>query len=163
MKPILRTILALGFLVTASISAWAGVSVTFAKPETYNDMPWSVSDKEQILKTFTEHFSKLGGQLPSDQDLKIVVTNIGLAGRVEPAAFRGTQEIRILRGRADWPSMQLHYSLESKGQVLQSGDDKLADMTYLDHHNRYPSNESLRYEKQMIDSWFQKKFITASR
>ena len=55
MKPILRTILALGFLVTASISAWAGVSVTFAKPETYNDMPWSVSDKEQILKTLTEH------------------------------------------------------------------------------------------------------------
>lgn len=162
MKSILRAMLALGFLVIATVSAWAGVSVSFAKPEAYNDMPRSASDKEQILKTLTEHFTKLGAQLPSDQELKIVVTNFGLAGRVEPAAFRGTQELRILRGRADWPSMQLQYSLESKGQVLQSGDDRLADMTYLDHHNRYPSNESLRYEKQMIDSWFQKKFITVS-
>ena len=163
MKPILKGILALGFLVTASISAWAGVSVTFAKPETYNDMPWSASDKERTLKTLTEHFTKLGAQLPSDQHLKIIVTHIGLAGRIEPAAFRSTQEIRIMRGRADWPSMQLQYSLESKGQVLQSGEDKLADMTYLDHHNSYPTNETFRYEKQMIDSWFQKKFITVSR
>jgi hypothetical protein len=31
-------------------------------------------------------------------------------------------------------------------------------MTYLDKLNRYSSGETLRYEKQMLDEWFQARF-----
>lgn len=159
MKSVFGTFMVAGVLLVTGNNAWAAVTVTFAKSDAYSDMPRSDRDKEQILKLLVVHFTKLAAKLPSDQELKIEISDIDLAGRIEPAALRGTQDLRILRGQADWPSMQLHYSLESNGQTLQSGDDKLADMTYLDHYNRYPSGELLRYEKQMIDSWFQKKFI----
>lgn len=162
MKSIFVTLLATGLFLAVGANAWAAVTVTFVKSEAYSDMPRSDRDKEEILKSLLVHFNKLAAKLPADQELKIDITDIDLAGRIEPAALRGTQDLRILRGRADWPSMQLHYSLESKGRTLQSGDDKLADMTYLDHYNHYPSGEILRYEKQMIDSWFQNKFMASA-
>ncbi len=137
-------------------SAVAGVTVNYIKPDSFNDMPWSANDRAEVLKNITEHFTKLGAKLPADQDLKIDVTDIDLAGRIEPNAHFSRSDLRVLRGGADWPSMRLHYVLESKGAVLQSGDEKLSDMTYLDHYNHYTSNEPLRYEKKMIESWFLK-------
>ena len=101
----------------------------------------------------------IAAKLPADQDLKIDVTDIDLAGRIEPYAFQGKNDLRVLRGRADWPSMRLHYVLESKGTVLRSGDENLSDMSYLDHYNHYSSNEPLRYEKKMIESWFLKTIV----
>jgi hypothetical protein len=62
----------------------------------------------------------------------------------------------VLRGAADWPRIQLRFSLEQNGQVLKSGEAQLSDMNYLNHINRYFDGESLRYEKQMIDDWFEK-------
>ena len=138
-------------------SAIAGVTVNYIKPDAFNDMPWSANDQAEVLKNIAEHFTKLGAKLPADQDLKIDVTDIDLAGRIEPNAYYGRNDyLRVLRGGADWPSMRLHYVLESKGAVLRSGDEKLSDMTYLDHYNHYTSNEPLRYEKKMIESWFLK-------
>ena len=140
-------------------SALAAVTVNYVKPDSFNDMPWSANDRAEVLKNITAHFTKLGAKLPADQDLKIDVTDIDLAGRIEPNAHYSRNDLRILRGGADWPSMRLHYVLESKGTVLRSGDEKLSDMTYLDHYNHYTSNEPLRYEKKMIESWFLKTIV----
>jgi hypothetical protein len=60
---------------------------------------------------------------------------------------------------ADWPMIQLRYSLVQNGAVIASGEERLRDMSYLDRrlYNRYSSGDPLRYEKQMIDEWFGKK------
>ena len=138
----------------AAAQAGAAVTVTFTKPEAYVDMPFPSWEKEQVMKHFREHFDKLGKQLPAGQDLKIEVLDIDLAGQIEPRS-RGTHDIRILRGGADWPTMQLRYSLESQGKVLKSGDARINDMNYLQNHiSKYSSNEPLKYEKRMLDEWF---------
>ena len=133
----------------------AAVTVTFTQAKDYVDMPFAPWDKERVMKDLTKHFDKLGAQLPQGQDLKIEVLDIDLAGRIEPRLSFG-HEIRILRGGADWPMIQLRYSVESEGKVLRSGEARVADMTYLNHFNRYPASEPLRYEKSMLDDWFRK-------
>lgn len=140
-------------------AAEAGITVNFVKPENYADMPFSPQAREQVLKDLQAHFTKLGSQLAPEQDLKIDILDLDLAGRT---AFsqRGPEDYRVLRGGADWPSMRLRYTLESKGAVLQSGEERLADMDYLHHGNSYTSNTPLRYEKRMIDDWFKSKFLT---
>jgi hypothetical protein len=70
---------------------------------------------------------------------------------------RAGRDIRVMRGGADWPRMQLRYSLESNGQVLKSGEAQLSSMDYMDRVSRYFDSDTLRYEKQMIDTWFAKE------
>ena len=60
----------------------------------------------------------------------------------------------------DGPQMHLRYTLESQGKVLQSGDERLTNLSYMDRVSSYSSsNDPLRYEKQMIDDWFKKIVI----
>ncbi len=153
--------LALAALVLCSAgAASAAVTVTFAHPEKFRDMPFSPGDREDVLKALAEHFTELGKKLPPGQDLRIEVLDVDLAGELRPH-FSGRDDIRILRGAADWPRIKLRYTLESNGQVISSGEEQLADMMYLNRLPRYADGESLRYEKRMIDDWFKQKFATA--
>ncbi len=140
-------------------AAGAAVTVTFVKPESYADMPWSAQDRERVLKDIEKHFASLGAQLAPGQDLKLEILDLQLAGRMA-IDRRGPENYRVLRGGADWPSMRLRYSLESNGAVLKSGEDRLSDMDYLHHGNSLTANTPLRYEKRMIDDWFKSKFAT---
>ena len=140
-------------LVLGAGSANASVTVDFTQPDRYVDMPFAPWDKDRVMKELQAHFNKLGGQLPTGQDLKVEVVDIDLAGRIEPN-LRFGHDIRVMKGRADWPAIELRYSIESQGKVLRSGDVRVDDKSYLDHINRYSANESLRYEKRMLDEWF---------
>jgi hypothetical protein len=144
-------------LLACAGAASAGVTVKYDQPDKFQDMPRWEKDRDQVLKDLSAHFAKLGQKLPAGQDLIITVKDIDLAGREEPTRRR-IDDIRILRGGADWPSMQLHYDLEQNGQVIKSGDDRLSNMNYLDRLNRYGNTDYLRFEKQMLDEWFSDRF-----
>lgn len=149
-----------GLVLLAAGGASAAVTVAFSHPENFNDMPYSATDRAQILKDLSEHFGRLSARLPRGQDLRVEVLDLDLAGRIHPN-FRGQQDVRILRGGADWPHMLVRYTLESNGKVIASGEDNISDMMYLDHINRYSEGDRLRYEKRMIDDWFTKKFAAS--
>jgi hypothetical protein len=154
MKPLMQKMALAGLFALAG-SASAAVTVTYVEPDKFTDVPFASWEREDTLKQLTEHFTWLGNSLPPGQDLRIEVLDVDLAGRAIPNARTG-RDIRVLRGRADWPRMTLRFSLEQNGQVLKSGEAQLSDMTYLDHTTRYFDTEPLRYEKQMIDDWFEK-------
>ena len=143
--------------LAAGSSAWAGVQVTFDKPDDYSDVPFSSRDREQVLAGLGNHFTWLGKSLPPGQDLRIEITDVDLAGREDPAR-RGAFDVRVMTGRADWPRLRLRYTLEQHGKVIASGNAYLSDMSYLQHINRYSRNDALRYEKRMIDDWFKNTF-----
>ena len=154
---------ALPFLFAAGVAALtagaaqAGATVTYIDADKFIDVPFSPVDRERVLKQLTEHFERLGKQLPAGQDVKIEVTEIDLAGRIEHTRRAGN-EIRLLTGGADWPRMHLRYTLTQDGKVVNSGEADLASLNYLHDMNMYSSGESLRHEKQMIDEWFGKTF-----
>jgi hypothetical protein len=154
MKTLLKT-LAVGTLLLASAAASAAVTVNFVKPENYPDMPFSPVDRDRTLKDIGDYITSLGTNLPQGTDVRIDVLDLDLAGRLEPSR-RGDRDIRIMRGGADWPRMKLHYSIESGGKVVNSGDADLQDMDYQFSANRLSDSDPLRYEKKMIDDWFYK-------
>lgn len=153
MKRFFRTLLLAVAIGCGLGNAIATVTVTFTQPEGYTDMPFASWDRERVMKELQNHFDKLGAKLPQGQDLKVEVLDIDLAGRIEPQSRFGN-DIRVLKGRADWPTISLRYSVESQGKVLGSGEARIDDKSYLDHFNRYSANEPLRYEKRMLDEWF---------
>jgi len=155
MRKNLLAVLLLAFAGAAS----AGVTVKYEDPDNFQDMPRWEKDRDQILKDLSAHFAKLGQKLPPGQDLNIVVKDIDLAGREWPSRRR-IEDIRILRGGADWPTMHLTYTLEQNGQVIKSGDEHVSNMMYLNRLNRYTDGDGLRYEKQMLDEWFSSTFET---
>ncbi len=158
MNTMSKSLLAAALSLLACAAAWADVTVSYVKPEEFSDVPWSPRDREQLLKDLTAHFNKMGQKLPAGQVLKIEVLDVDLAGRTYPRHF-SPDDIRILRGGADWPHMHLHFTLEQDGKVLRSGDAQLSNMMYQERINRYSSSDSLRYEKQMMDDWFEQEFL----
>ena len=157
MNTLFKQIALTSLFVLSAGGASAAVSVVFSHPEKYSDLPFSPTDREQVLKDLGEYFATLGKSLPPGQDLRVEVTDLDMAGRIHPNV-RG-HDLRVLRGGADWPHMALRYRLEANGQVISSGEEHLSDMNYLDRINRYSDGDTLRYEKRMIDDWFKKKFV----
>ncbi len=144
-----------------SAAAVAATTVTFVAPDKYADMPYGAHEKDRVKAALKEHFEKLGAKLPDAEDFKVEILDIDLAGERDYRANR-PQDFRILRGGADWPKMELRYSVEAQGKVLTSGTAQLSDMNYLQSFNQYSSNEFLRYEKRMIDEWFKKSVMGAA-
>jgi hypothetical protein len=59
----------------------------------------------------------------------------------------------ILRRRS-WPIISLRFAVEANGQLIKRGDERIAEMSYLQQINPNTASESLRYEKLMLDRWF---------
>lgn len=157
MRLLNKTVLAAVAALLATSAAFAQVSVSYVKPEDFTDVPRLGIDRERTLQQFTDYFKSLEKKLPAGQSLKIEVLDIDLAGRLYPR--RAADEIRVMKGGADWPHMHLKYTLEQDGQVLRSGDEQLSDMNYQSRLGAQFDNDPLRYEKQMLDDWFNKTIV----
>lgn len=134
--------------------------VTFKEPEKFVDAGTEglgSRTSPRVLESLKKHLEQLGAkQLPPGQTLQIVITNIDLAGRFE---LHGALDHRVrLMRDVDWPRMDLHYTLTQDGRTLKEADEHLADMSYLMNSTLKHSDDSLRYEKSMLDRWFAKTF-----
>ncbi|WEF32898.1 DUF3016 domain-containing protein [Pseudoduganella chitinolytica] len=143
-------------LLLAAPSASATATVTYVQPDKMTDVPRYPSDREQMEITFREHLDKLSARLPAGQQLVVEFLDIDLAGDVFPRV--PVQDIRVLKGRADWPRMHLRYRIEQDGNVLRSGERQLADPNYLMTTSRY-DRELYAHEKDMLDEWFRKDVL----
>jgi hypothetical protein len=143
-----------GLLTLAAGAASAAANVNFIEPGKFSDLPFTPWQRQQALDDIAEHFKDLGKTLPPGQDINIDVLDVDLAGREQPNGF-SVQDIRVLRQGPDWPRMQLRFSLVQNGQAIKSGEAQLSDKSYMNHLNTYPGDARLRYEKQMIDEWWQ--------
>lgn len=152
MKNVIRMLAVTGLLALGAGTASAEVVVNYVQSERFSDLPMDPRERARVLNELTEHFSKLGAQLPPGQILRIDVDNIDLAGRTVPT--NGTRERRTVGNAVDWPRINLEFELESKGQIVRSGKVELRDMAFMDRANRYYDGDALRFEKPMINEWF---------
>jgi hypothetical protein len=138
--------------------AGAAVTVSFVAPDTYTDTGQFGREADTALPEIEAHLKYLGQRyLPSDRNLKIEVLDVDLAGR-RPFSNRLEPGTRILEGKADWPSIRLHYVLESGGGVVDERLENVSDMGYLRHPRMKYSTESYPYEKLMLEEWFKRRF-----
>jgi hypothetical protein len=147
-----------GLLALGAGAASAGVTVNYVESDKFSDLPFAPWERKEVLDDMAAFFAELGKSLPAGQDLTVEVTDIDLAGREYPHS-RGGRDLRVLKGGADWPIMELRYTLSANGQVLTSGKERLTDMNYLNRVNRMSDGDRLRYEKRMVEDWFNKAIL----
>lgn len=151
---------ALALLAMAALPAAAGdVEVKFIDPDRFADAGRSNGERERTLKTLGDYLKALGRELPSGQTLRVEVRDIDLAGNIEPFGWHRSDEVRVLRGRADWPHVALRYELLAEGRTLKAGDAQLADLSYMySLRGRDRPADELAYEKRMVRRWFDETF-----
>jgi hypothetical protein len=160
MNTILKKSALVALLMLASASAAAGgVTVKFANPEAYTDMPFASWEADDMLKELERHFTHLGKRLPANEELQIEVTDFDPAGQIRWTRY--ARPLRVLTGGADWPHLTLNYTHLRDGKVVASGSERIHDMNYLHRMNRYTDSDGLRYEKRMIDEWFKGRIVAA--
>lgn len=151
-----RTLLLMAALASAAASAGT-VEVEFVKPESFADARDGMHSREDVLKSLEAWMKQVGAKrLPATQTLRIEVLDVDLAGDVFPrVALRDT---RVLRGRADWPRINLRYTLREGDKVVKSGEDQVADMSYLMNSPDLQYEGPFPYEKRMLERWFVERF-----
>lgn len=153
-------ILLIPALLLAAVAAQAAgtVKVTFVEADKFTDIGRGASDRETTLKALEQHLQRLGQRhLADGQTLTLEITDVDLAGSLKPWR-RSAEEIRVVKGTADWPRITLRYALEVQGQAVRRGEVQVADMNYTGHVGGLGSGDALRYEKQMLDAWFKSTF-----
>lgn len=161
MKHVIQKLALSGLLALAAGAASADVTVNYIEPDRFSDLPFSSWERDDVLKTLTKHFTTLGAKLPPGQHLRIDVQDVDLAGRMYPG--RGARELRVIQNNAEWPRIDLHYTIEQDGKVLRSGKAELRDMSFMDRRGRYADDDALRYERRMIDDWFYSTIVPRER
>lgn len=137
------------------------IEVVFDKPEAFVDAyPRGRNGSEEELRETLDNirliFSELGArQLKPGDRLKITITELDLAGEIEPGRS-GILELRVLR-RISWPSMTLRYSLQREGRET-AAETKLSDPSYQDNAGFCARAGGFCYERLMVRRWMQREF-----
>ena len=153
------------FIILATLTALAvgaqaagTVQVQFVQPDKFIDVYDATFSRERNLEALKQHLERAGARVLADgQVLKIEVLDVDLAGKTRRTA--GAQDVRVLDGKADWPRIDLRYTLEAPGQAVRTGQASIKDMAYLQRvASSRPANEPLTYERRMLDDWFKAEF-----
>lgn len=151
-----RTLIAVVTTLALSSAIAAGqVEVSFRPVDQLADVGRGI-DRERHVKALADHFKSLGARLPDGQRLEVEVLDVDMAGELRPT--RRGDEVRVMKGAADWPKLELKWSLTSGGQTLRSGHERLSDLAYLQHPLRGDTGP-VAYEARMIDRWFDERVL----
>lgn len=156
LKVALITLLSLVFITFSSVAA--EVEVSWEQPEKYSDIYASQETRkkfqERVFAIIEKHFSYLTAKLPETIILKVVVSDIDLAGSVHQNIHR----IRVMT-HVFSPRIKFSYQLlDDNNVVLVSGEENLKDRNYLSGKSLRYSNQFLGYEKNMLEKWFYSTF-----
>ncbi len=137
----------------------ADVEVKWTNSDKYSDIDAGEEHrkhfKERTFKSFEKHFAKLAKSLPENQKLVFDITNIDLAGDVHHG---GMNRIRVVKD-IFFPRIEFTYQLlNADNTVVKSEKVALKDMSFLMHSGLKYRNQSLGYEKEMLDDWFKDTF-----
>ncbi|MDP7592145.1 MAG: DUF3016 domain-containing protein [Litorilituus sp.] len=142
--------------VTCQSQAFAASSeVTWTNPDKYRDIRSGNETRkhfrERTFKNFEKHFTKLAKRLPEQQKIKIDVTDVDLAGDILAG---GIERLRVIKEIYS-PRLMFSYQLiDASGNLVKEEKVKLKDMSFMMHSNLKYRNDSLGYEKKMLDDWF---------
>ncbi len=121
----------LSAIVVLAMPADAAVTVTFVDPSYFTDAADSTGNSTRTLLEIKRHLERLGDRyLRPNNSLRIEVLNIDLAGRRQTFRSMAT-DVRYINGDADWPRIEVRYTLESATGVSKPVQETIIDMTYL--------------------------------
>ena len=144
-----------------SADAPSRISVVFVDPRRFTDVKdgamRSPAGGAAILGEI-ERFVRESGEryVPAGFSLEMRVTDVDLAGELEP--WRGPQfeRVRFMR-ESSWPRIDFEFRLKNaEGRVVREGRRSLSDPSYLTRSQRVADGR-LRYEKELLTDWFRQE------
>lgn len=148
--------IALGLLALAA-TAHADVQVKFVNPEKFTDIRDNNGFRQpDVLKDIEAYLVAEAGKRLPGRDVCFEVTDVDLAGEVEPFGRRG-QWLRVMRTVTS-PAMELKYEIREGDKVVRKGEAKLRELDYQNTLHGISDSDPLRYEKQMLSHWMQREF-----
>jgi hypothetical protein len=142
-------------LLAVSAHAAGTVQINFVQPERFADVRDRNFTSAQNLAALERVLIETAGSyVPDGSTLKIDVLDVDLAGEVRPGSR--AWNVRVLRGRADWPRITLRWALD--GAAPKSGNAVVQDMAYLQRIQPPMSDGALAYERRMLDEYFRGTF-----
>jgi hypothetical protein len=155
-----RHILLAATAAALSLTAQAAgmVQVNFVNPDRFSDVRDSSKRSDRNLELVKQHITEAAlPYLADGQVLKVDVLDVDLAGEIRYGAR--ANDVRVLKGGADWPRIKMRYAVEAGGKTVKSGEATVQDMAYLQRAIGAPgSQDALRYERRMLDDWFKANF-----
>jgi len=127
----------------------------------YEDLWWerSIRSVANVTRDDVREFLELATVIPVRT--RIEVLDLDLAGWARFGG-RAPNEIRTVRGGADFPAMRVRYTLESSSRP-QSGEEDLKDLGYQNHGlASRGASEPFYYEKRMVEDWIRSRFAQRS-
>ncbi|HEV2679224.1 MAG TPA: DUF3016 domain-containing protein [Rhodanobacter sp.] len=145
--------------------AWAAtppdnVSVRYKDPQHFTEAKRSFGvhliDADVYLKPLKDYIVQRASRvLTPGQRLDIEVTDVKRAGEYEPWHGPRFDDVRVIKDIYP-PRIDLDFTLYgADGKVLREGQRKLRDPAFLSRSSA-TDQDSLRYEKSLIDSWLRK-------
>lgn len=136
--------------------------VSFTDPEKFTDAAdgqrGSDYGRDSNLSEIKDHIlSKANLYVPEGQKLAVTVTDVDLAGEIEPWHSPQLQDTRIIKD-IYIPRIELSFKLtDAGGAVVKEGTRQLRDLTF--QMNINPNRNDRRvYEKALLDDWLRSEF-----
>ncbi len=139
------------------------VDVVYVNPEKFTDVKdnyfFPDEGRDEYLSTLKQHIETHANKyIPAGQHLALRITDVKMAGDFEPLRGPNAGQIRIIKD-IDPPRINLEFKLtDANGKVLKEGVRKISDINFLSTINPYFPDDTLRYEKKLIDDWFYNEF-----
>lgn len=135
----------------------ARTEVVFDHPEKFTDVKDSSNPTEKgrdsILSNLREYLvDHTSPMIPDGYKLKVVFTDVDLAGDFEP--WRGPEwmDVRIIKAIYP-PALKFTYTVtDPAGQVVKQGSEDIRDMAF-DMRAIADRTDPLRYEKAILEDW----------
>lgn len=155
-------LMGIGFASMASEPA--ELDLSFNEPEKFTDIrpanEHRARFRERTLAGFERIFEEFAAELPAGYQWKVTVTDIDLAGDVNPMYTRSGQDIRVVK---DLYSPRVAFSHELRdayGAQVAVGDENIRDMGFLQSPRMVgPRHQELRYEYTMLKRWFERDLM----
>lgn len=152
-------------LLFLSIPASAGeVTVTWSDPAKFTDIVASNSTdkayRKSIEKALSAEFKAQAAKLPEGHKMSVNITDIDLAGEVDPVPSRAGYRVRILKD-VYYPQLRFDYKIANQtgATIKEQTGVTIKDAGYLSGAGNAASRQDFYYERQMIKTWFGKDIL----
>ncbi len=151
--------------VTAASAAFADTpakdtartEVVFDHPENFtdvkdSDMPTDRGRDEILSRIRNFMVERSDSLLPAGYHLRIVFTDIDLAGDFEPWRSQQWSDVRIIKDVYP-PAFKFTYTVtDAAGRTVKEGSVNIRDLSF-QTRMALPQDDSLRYEKDILGDW----------
>lgn len=152
-------------MATTGATTQSQIKVSWQAPEKFTDIrPSSESKKryqQKVITAFDKMWGKFAEDLPAGYHLNIVMTDIDLAGDVNPMYRANHTDIRVIKD-IYMPRVKLDYVLTGPQQqeIARASEVKIYDMGFMNASAIGAINSEFHYEHEMLKKWFKKEILT---